>query len=69
MGARMFRFLRSRLKRSHDGARLRDAKEAVRAARAAYAAARVRGDTRGQKDTYEALKAANNDLLRLELGR
>lgn len=65
----MFHRLIAWLGRRSAGQRLRDAEATVRAARAAYTNARVRGDKRGQHDTYQVLVAAKNAQLRAELGR
>ena len=65
----MFRRLFAWLERPRASQRLRDAKEAVRAASAAWADARVRGDTRDQHTAWCAYRDAKTDLLRAELGR
>lgn len=65
----MFRRLFAWLERPRASQRLRDAKEAVRAASAAWADARVRGDTRDQHTAWCAYRDAKTAQLRLEMGR
>lgn len=65
----MFHLLKAWLTRPRASQRLRDAKEAVRKASAAWADARARGDTRGQHSAWHAYRDAKTDLLRVELGR
>lgn len=65
----MIRRLFAWLERPRASQRLRDAKEAVRAASAAWADARARGDTRGQHVAWFAYRDAKTALLRVEMGR
>ena len=65
----MIRFLSAWLQRPRASQRLREAKEAVRKASAAWADASVRGDTRDQHTAWCAYRDAKTALLRAELGR